>query len=252
MGNEIEYFAKYMQSTLQDMKIIHSAKQRQIIYACEDIPIFHNLYYSDIAAFKMFYWMKSILNVSELEDKKFNSDEISDSIKEIGKEVYKLYTEIPSIEIWTDTTIHSTVKQIRFYWVSGIFESNEDALKVCRSLKEEVQVIQKQAETGSKVLIPGKDPIYNNNYELFFSEIEITNNTVLVKLNETKMVYIGHQTFNTMSTSNKTYCNETDAWLENIIKKSTPLSGVSEKHRYQFFKNSIATIDDLIKEIEND
>ncbi len=252
MGNGIEFFTKYMQSTLQDMKIIHSAKQKQIIYACEDIPIFHNLYYSEIAAFKMFYWMKSILNVSELKDKKFNSEEISNEIKEIGKQIYELYTKVPSIEIWTDTTIQSTVKQIRFYWVSGMFESNDVAIKVCESLKEEVQVIQKQAETGSKVLRPGKDPKYNNNYELFFSEIEITNNTVLVKLNETKMVYIGHLTFNTMSTSNKTYCQETDTWLENIIRKSTPLSGVSEKHRYQFFKNSFAAIDELISEISND
>jgi len=87
---------------------------------------------------------------------------------------------------------------------------------------------------------------------LYFSEIEMTNNTVLVKLGDTKVVFLGHHTFNTMSTSNKTYCNETDVWLENIIKKSTPLSSVSEKHRYQFFKNSFATIDKLIAEIEND
>lgn len=252
MANKVESFTKYMQSTLQDLTTIHTAKQKQIIYACEDIPIFYNMYFSDIAAFKMFYWMKSILNVEELEGEKFDTNKLSDEIKEMGKKVFELYTEIPSIEIWTDTTIHSTVKQIRFYWASGMFASKDDALKVCTSLKEEITVIQKQAEAGSKILLPGRDTIYNNNYELYFSEIEITNNTVLVRLGETKVVFLGHHTFNTMSTSNRTYCNETEAWLENIIKKSTPLSGVSEKHRYQFFKNSFAAIDEMVNEIKND
>ena len=249
MDSGIDSFEQYLRSMLKDLKIIKSPKEKQIIYASEDIPIFHNLNSPYISAFKMFYWMRSIMNLPELANKQFEIDIISDDFKKLGKEIYETYIKIPSIEIWTDTTIQSTIKQVEFYWDSGLFKTPFDAISVCKSLKESIEVIQKQAEMGSKVLDPGKPIEFENNYSLYFSDIEITNNCVLVSMGETKAMYLGHLTFNTMSTSNKTYCNETETWLNNLMKQSTLISGVSVKHRYQFFKAAYGYIDKLIEKI---
>ena len=248
--NEYEQcFEEYLNFIISDLKIISSAKESKIIYACQDVPVFHNYKYPELSAFKMFYWMKSIMNIPALQDKKFKSSEISDKFKDTGKQIFELYASIPSVEIWTDTTIASTVKQIGFYWDSGIFSSAEDALIVCRDLKQEITDIQKQAELGGKFISEEMKNFKQENYSVYFSEIELTNNCILVCVGNTKQVYLGHQSFNTMVTSNVSYCNETEQWLNNIIKKSTLISGVSETHRYQFFRRTLKSIDGLINKI---
>ena len=239
-------FENYLLSLRKDMKIISAAKQRQVVYACEDITLFHQFHFPLISSFKMFYWMKSIMNIPALQGQKFDFSLVSPEFIKLGEEIYGYYCNIPSIEIWTDTTIQSTIKQIAYYWSSGIFQNENDAIGVCESLRQELLYIQEQAELGCKYLGNQRNLENNNNFVLYFSDIEITTNCVLVKVGETKSVYLGHLSFNTMSTSDKVYCDETEMWLNNLIKKSIPISGVSEKHRYQFFKKSNSQIDELI------
>ena len=244
-------FENYLVSLRNDMKIISEAKQKQVIYACEDITIFHQFNLPLISAFKMFYWMKSIMNIPAFQSQKFDFNLIRPDFLELGQEIYGYYCNMPSIEIWTDTTIQSTIKQIAFYWSSGVFKTEEDAIGICECLREELQHVQLQAETGNKHIGNNRTIDNTANFILYFSDIEITTNCVLVKLGETKSVYLGHLSFNHMSTSDKIYCDETEMWLNNLIKKSIPISGVSEKYRYQFFKKAYNQIDELIEKIKN-
>jgi plasmid maintenance system antidote protein VapI len=251
MNEDEASFEKYLTSLRRDMKIISESKQKQIVYACEDITIFHQFHFHVISAFKMFYWMKSIMNVPGLQMHKFDIEHISEEFLNFGNEIYSYYCNIPSIEIWTDTTLQSTIKQIAFYWSSGNFKTTVDAIEVCESLRQELQYIQEQAELGTKKIRTERNLDDNNNFVMYFSDIEITTNCVLVKMGDNKAVYLGHLSFNTMSTSDSVYCNETEMWLNNLIKKSIPISGVSEKHRYQFFKNAYNQIDELIERIKS-
>lgn len=242
-----EAFYQHLIDLQKNLELIKASKSRHIIYACEDIPLFHNLSSEGISAFKIFYWLKSILNLPEYADKKFEMDSIDSRLIQEGYKLFRLYSEIPSTEIWTDTTVESTVKQIHYYWSSGIFKSDEDALFVCRALKDTMLGIQKMAETKTKV---AGNFEFEANYELFFSDLEITNNSVLVKMGDISTVFLGHLTFQTMATANRRYCDETEFWLNNLKSKSTLISGVGEKSRNRFFKKSIAFIDDLIQTIE--
>ncbi|MBN1182846.1 MAG: hypothetical protein JXB49_11200 [Bacteroidales bacterium] len=251
MNDKEDSFGNYLESLYKNLQIINGARQKQIVYACEDIPVFHNYKYPELAAFKIFYWMRSILNVPSLLNEKFNSDLVPVSLIEKGRQIVDLYAAIPSIEIWTDTTINSTIKQIEFYWEAGMFLSLENALKVCDNLRMQIDEIQKQAELGNKYRTEQNIHEFKNNYTVYFSEIELTNNCVLVNLGETKSVYLSHFTFNTMSTTNHSYCKETERWLNNIIKKATLISGVSEKLRYQFFRKAHLAIEKLEEKIKN-
>ncbi|MFC2152164.1 hypothetical protein ACFLSE_06510 [Bacteroidota bacterium] len=244
-------FKKYLTSIRDDLKIIKAANKPMITYACEDIPIFHNINSYKIASFKMLYWMKAILNLPSLDNIKYDSSIVSKELMKLGQEIYNLYCSIPSIEIWTDTTLTSTVKQIEFFWASGVFNSKEDAIEVCESLYNSIKKIEKQAEAGTKNLDDNQSDENENNYSLYFSEIELTNNCVHVNLGNIKAVYIGHLSFNTMNTSNATYCKETEDWLNNIIRKSTLISKVAEKSRYQFFNSMYSYLDSVIENIKN-
>lgn len=245
MNSEEVNFEAFLQSIFIDLKKILASKEKQIIYACEDIPVFQNYNFPEVAAFKIFYWMKSIMNVPAMEKEKFDITMVQDNLKIVAKQIYDIYSQVPSIEVWTDTTVHSTLKQILFYWESGMFKSAEDALAVCIALRRELETIQEQAEAGKKFLNGDKNQGFGGDYVVYHSDIEITNNCVLVNLGDVNMVYLGHQSFNAMSTSNTTYCEETGKWFDNIIRKSTLISGVSEKLRYQFFQKIFKQMEDI-------
>lgn len=244
-----ESYKKYLRSIINELRMISESENKQIIYAAEDIPLFHNFGFPVLASFKLFYWMKSIMNVKSLQGIKYDPSIIDDEILELGKEVYNYYARIPSIEIWTEITPVSLYKQIEFFWDAGIFRSRDDAVAICDQVKDEFSVLEKQAELGRKVNSEGKVVTGENSYMLYWSEIEIGNNCILAEIEQEKTVYLAYNTFNKLTTRNNNFCEEIDAWLKNLIKKSTLISDVSEKQRYQFFKTLNSGIDKVRNKI---
>ncbi len=240
-----EGFHTYLSSIYEDMKQIARAEKKQIIYAAIDVPIFHHFKYPELSAFKMFYWMKAVVDLPSLQGKKFSVTHVSPEYAKIGKEIYKVYQNIPSVEIWTDETINSLIKQIEFYWDAGYFETQEDALTVCRQAKEEIETLNKQAETGNKLMKPGNE----ENFVLYHSRIEIGNNCILTKKGDIESVYLSVHTFNKIITGNPGFVNDSKQWLENLIKKSDLISGVSQINRYKFFKRASGKIEKLFDKI---
>ncbi|MBN2521510.1 MAG: hypothetical protein JXB17_13440 [Bacteroidales bacterium] len=235
INNEATY-KNYLDSVYNEMKVVERTMKKQGIYAAKDMPLFYDFRFPLLASFKIFYWMKSILNLESFQGVKFNPEIISNEIIELGQEVYNLYTKIPSIEIWTEVSPISLFKQIEFFWDAGIFQAKDDALSICDQVKELFLLVEKQAELGKKLDTKGNVVSFENNYSLYWSEIEIGNNCILVEIDGEKIVYMGFNTFNKLSTRNKYFCNEIDIWVKNLIKKSNLISDVSEKQRYRFFK----------------
>ncbi len=251
LENKNDSFDTYLKVMLKDLNLIKNAKQQKITYACEDIPIFYNYKYPLLGAFKIFYWMEAILNNNDSEGKKFTETFIPQELMEGGRQIFEAYLDIPSVEIWTDTTYYSVIKQIEFFWESGRFESNEVVIKILAELAQLIKDIQLQAEIGHKLLGSTSQSGQKAFYELYFSEIEIGNNCVLVDLGNTKSVYLGHMSFSTISTLNKVYCHLSEQWLNNMIRKATPVSKVSEKIRYQFFRKAYTNIETLKQRVLN-
>jgi hypothetical protein len=53
-----------------------------------------------------------------------------------------------------------------------------------------------------------------------------------------KAVYLSVHTFNKLITVNQKFVSHTEEWLDKLISKSIPISGVAEKNRYQFFRKA--------------
>jgi hypothetical protein len=143
-------------------------------------------------------------------------------------------------------SIQSTLKQIDFYWESGIFNSAEEAIEICNDLEEEIKCLQKQCELNTKFI----DTPEHKNFAFYYSEIEITNNCVWIDLVIKQAVYLSHFSFYTMKTLNESYAKKTEVWLESLIKKTTLISGVAEKTRFQFFNNMYKQIQQLKVKIQ--
>lgn len=254
LSNNTDSFRGYLQNIKNSLENLlkFPEGQQQIIFAAEDIPVFHHFAYPSLTAFKIFYWNKSILNAAGFEDKKFDVVHVDKSLIDLSRAIYDLYSKIPSIEIWSDDTVNSTIKQIEFYWDSGAFNSKKDALLICEEVNLMLTRICKQAELNVKLDVYNKPANAQNNYALYHSDVMIGNNCVLAQMGDVKETYISYHTFNSMATRNLIYCNETDLWLKNLIRKSSLISGVAEKLRYRYFKVIDEILKKLIAKIEKD
>ncbi|MDQ3108334.1 MAG: hypothetical protein M3R17_00425 [Bacteroidota bacterium] len=237
LSDNPESFEKYLENIVSDLRQIKPLEKKEIIFAAEDVPIFHHFQFPKLSAFKLFYWSRSILNAGTPEGKMFEPSAVSQKMLDTVKEIYELYLHIPSIEIWSEDTLNSTLKQLEYYWESGLFKNKKDMNDVLDDIAKMIKRIEWQAAHSTKFHgeVPGAST--TQNYTLYNSELMIGNNCVLISAGAGRRVYISHNTFNTMVTTNAGFCDETENWLKNLIKKSTPISGVSEKQRFRFFKS---------------
>lgn len=254
LSSHVNTFREYLQSIKNDLEqiLLFPEDSRRIIFAAEDIPVFQHFAHPFLTAFKIFYWNKSILNAKGFEDNKFETAYIDKDIMQLAADIYDLYSKIPSIEIWSDDTVNSTLKQIEFYWDSGAFKSKQDALLVCEEVNLMFSRISKQAELNVKLNSDGKSTSTEKNYSLYHSDVMIGNNCVLALMGDRKGAYISYHTFNVMLTTNANFCNETELWLNNLIRKSNLISGVAEKQRYRYFKRIDEVLKKLVNKIENE
>jgi transcriptional regulator with XRE-family HTH domain len=251
LSNNLVTYKEYLQRINGDMTKINASKEKEIIYAAVDVPLFNHFSQKELAAFKIFYWTKSILSASEYENKKFSFDVVDDEILQLASDIYDKYVQIPSVEIWSDDTLNSTIKQIEFYWESGLFKSKDDALFICNQVNNMMERLNKQCETAIKYNQDGSPASDKPNFKMYQSDVMIGNNCILVSMHGIKATYISYHTFNALSTISGIFCDETDAWLHNLIKKSNLISGIGEKQRYRFFNHTTCNLQKLIDKIKH-
>ena len=157
----------YINNILADLRKIQSLKNKEISFAAEDIPIFHHFEFKELTAFKFYYWQKAILLSKELQHNKFSVDLINPELIKNSREVYTLYRDIPSREIWTTETIYSSLKQIEFFYEAGHFNKKEDALLICVQVRKLIEGLQQKAESESK------NEGFDKNFSLYCSDVMI-------------------------------------------------------------------------------
>jgi hypothetical protein len=234
LDDKKENFKLWLMFISGDVKKIGTSINNQIIYGADDVPIWHHFFNKELIAFKLFYWLKSILNSPDYADVNFNVNLIDDEMVESAMEMLRNYNEINSVEIWTEDTLNSNLKQIEYFFESGFFNSKQDALRLCDLYVEELNLVLKKAAKSSKLIEKGESG--RENFKLYKSEVMIGNNSILANIGSTKIAYVSNNTFNMMSTTSADFVHENELWLNNLLRKSTLISGVGEKQRNQFFR----------------
>ena len=74
-------------------------------------------------------------------------------------------------------------------------------------------------------------------YQMYFNEVALGDNSVLAILDGNKMVFINHSVINTMFTRDIHFCDRINDHINNLMRKSTLISSVSERERTRFFKH---------------
>lgn len=226
----------YLTNMMHTLAYFNSFKEKEYYYLCKDSPMFHYFHFKELAAFKYFFWMGTLVYFPEFRNKKINVDEFPDELFEICKKNLVLYNQMDSFEVWNMESLNSTVHQIEYYVDSQMFSSDQDALKVYNAIQKVFYHLEEQAQRGYKFAIddPEKKPM--GKYNLYFNEIVLLDNSMMVSLDNSKMAVMTHTAINYMMTRDVSYCENLYQYMQNLIRRSTMISEVSEKERARFFR----------------
>jgi len=228
-------FDTYLQSIIDQMQKVNSFREKKMYYTAKDVPVFHYFLHPEIAAFKFFFWRKTILNSPELQKQKFHLDDLPKSLHDKGKKILSLYNEVPSVELWNVESINGTIRQIEFYKDSKVFSDSADIVRIYEKLVDMIGHIEEQAIAGHK-FFPGESPGEDSpSYQLFFNEVFLGDNTILASGDDTKVVFINHSVLNFLTTRDARFCNYIQHSIENFMRRSTQISTVGERDRSRFF-----------------
>jgi hypothetical protein len=235
LNNEHYSFKSYLKDILHNLKLVASFDQKEIIYLTKDFSIFHNFLNKPLFAFRYFFWMKSILQHPDFVSTKFSIDILPKEIEEIGHQIVRTYNTIPSIEIWNTECVNSTISQIEYYREAGYFAAGEDVKKIYNALQDAIEHLRLEAATGCK-FYPGENPDFQKpNFQFYYNRVVLGDNTIMTILNGKKILYLNYDVLNYMVTQDEKFCNDVHSKLQNLMRRGTILSNVSEKQRNIFF-----------------
>jgi hypothetical protein len=213
----------------------------EITYAAKDIPLFHYLRHPELAAFKMFFWQKTIIENPEYRTKTFEPGVISKEMIQLGNRIWTRYAAIPSVEIWAVEAINNTLKQIEFYQECGFFSDAKQASSLCDNLIELIRTVQADAADARKA--------GGATFNLYQNEILMSDNTISTKSGDKRLAYINYNTISLLITQHDMFCEKTEQYLFSLIKHSTLISGTAEKERIKFFTKMANRIEDVKKKL---
>jgi hypothetical protein len=226
-----------------DIKQIHAAPEKEIIYAAKDPPIFHYFHFPEIAAFKFFFWEKTIFDFPEYENKLFRIDDVNPEIVEIGNDILRSSIKIPSTEIWNEDTFRILMRQIEYYWISGYFEKKDDMVNLLDKLEKWILHIRKQAELGFKFLYGQPPEGIPDSFTMYENEVVLNDNTIFVRIGENVGTYLTFNVISLLFTQDKAFCSNVEQHMRQLMKKSNMISVSGEKERNRFFNKLLYTID---------
>ena len=229
-------YEAWLESMIRNISYFNSFKQKEIFNLNKDLPLFHHFNIRDIAAFKYFFWSKTIFQFPQFKKQRFSFDLYPDELWEKGKKIIHGYNQMPSTELWNVENINIAIRQIEFYRDARMFESDEDPLRLYEAWEKVIDHIEKQAERGYKFDYNDKEMKPISEYRVYFNEVVLGDNSFVIVLDNVKTSILVHTTNNYMMTRNMDFSNALHEHMQSLMKRSTLISKVSEKERSKFFR----------------
>ena len=229
-------FEDYLKNVLYQFQTINSFQKKHMYVLMKDIPPFVHFQIPELALFKFYFWMKSILHDERFKKMKFSFDEsLLMEFLPLSKKVIESYNTIPVTEVWNIESINSSIRQIDFYRQSGMYKNVSDIKLLYEKLEDLINHIERQAEQGVKFLIGTESNTQSAPYNMFVNELILGDNTYLAEMDNMRLTFLNHSVLYFVATRDEAFNRSMFNSLDNLIKKSTQLSSIGEKERVRFF-----------------
>lgn len=236
MNGTSNNFADYLADMLKQLKYFNSFASKKMYYLCKDSTLWNFYLFPEIAAFKTFFWSKTINNQPDLAHKTFSYEEFPyHDCFLLGQEVLQVNNQIPCVELWNLESIHSTINQIAYYRDAGNFKDQTDFLAVIASLHLLIDHLQLQAEKGVKFMPGASDLAYKAPIEFYVNELILGNNTMVITLDDTDLTMVTYGVFHYLFTKDARFASKVKGSFDTLLSRSTLISKTGEKDRNRFF-----------------
>ena len=227
-------FEEYFSSLLKFFEYFNTFSDIEMIYAANEAK-FQLFHVPEVAAFKLFFWMKTSYDFKEQQRALFDFEKFNEKYGKTIKRIVRNYAQIPTIEIINEDYLNSTLNQIRFYYEAGYFNGKDEAAMICDKLKELVRHNRQEAELGFKFLIGEEEKGKPDNLKLYHNEVILSDNVATARLNQDYFCFLIINNINFLVTGNAKFSEDTFNYLNNLQKKSTLISVSAEKERNIFY-----------------
>jgi plasmid maintenance system antidote protein VapI len=225
------------------------SKEVEIIYAAKDPPIYQYFQFPEIAAFKFFFWEKTLFYNPEHEDNRFRLDDYNSEIIKTGVGILEDAVNLPTTEIWNLDTFNMFSRQIEYYWESGYFEKKDDLLNIIDKLSKWVKHMQKQADHGFKFRFGQPAEGIENSFMMYENEVVLNDNAIFARIDHISKVFLTCNVIDLLVTSDPVFCREVENFMHGVIKRSNLISLTGSKARNRFFNKLNGTIEDSKKRL---
>jgi hypothetical protein len=219
------------------------AQSKEIIYAAKDPPIHQYFQFPEIAAFKFFFWEKTLSDNPANEERLFRLDDTNSEAVETGIKILKAAVSMPTTEIWNEDTFNMFSRQIEYYWESGYFEKRDDLLNIVDKLEKWVRHMQKQADYGFKFLYGQPPEGVENSFRMYENEVVLNDNAIFARIDNVTSVYITYNVISLLISQDPVFCKDVENFLHGLMRKSNLISLTGSKARNRFFNKLFATVE---------
>jgi BetR domain len=229
-------FDAYLINSMHMMAYMNSFERKQFYYLCKESPFFHHFYFKEFAAFKYYVWMSTLMFFPEFKNKIVDYEEYPDDFFQLGQKILGIYNQLDSVEIWNRESFNTFFHQVDFYQDARMFKSAKDIFRLYEVVEKMLDHLEKQAELGYKFEYgdPEKKPL--GRFHMYYNELVLGDNQMLAVLDDFKIAFVPHSGPNYMMTRDVAFCEHFYQYLQNLTRRSTLISEVSEKERSRFFK----------------
>ncbi len=225
----------WIKNLRHNLEMMQHATDKEILYSGKDIPLLYYFHSQDLAAFKMYFWMKSMFYYPEYQVGKYKMSVLQQEYLKVSEQIWDYYSHIDSTEIWTEDSVNVTLNQIEFYHNCGFFQDQNEGPHLCDVFALLLNKVRQWAMDGVKDKKKGKLMLYKN-------EILFADNTVLFKVDNRRIVFIPHSMVEVISTTQEPFCTQTEKDILSYVDRSVLISTTGEKERNKFFNSMLAKI----------
>lgn len=238
-----EVYISYMQQVNRNLEVAAREKNSSITFSALDIPVYHFMPFRELTLFKLFSWNSGLYNASKKFEPFFESFS-SNELFSIFDSIALNYQKIPSLELWTAKTVEPLIRLIDYYVQIGSFENSNTPRLLYQQVIDLLDNLSQNASAGRK-----GNPINGVAFDMYLSDIDLDNSFMLIKSDQQQLCVLKLFTINSISTSNTLFCDETERWFSNLIKKSQCISRMSQKEHYKFFQGMKMKVIDLLNKV---
>lgn len=227
---------QYFKSSAEQVEILTKNPKTILYYSAKDIPLFYFMDGTILSKFKAFVWL-NLLNSTQ-KKVSFENFIIEESFTEFMQKLKKAYENTFVNEIWNDTTINSSLQQILYFYEAGLLDL-KSANALCKDLKRIINLIQEKCNKP------------NTNFAIYYNELILLNNNMLIETNEKLTMFVPYTLLGYFITDNDDSCKNVHQFFKQQISNSKPLGQSGIKEQNLFFNRANRKIDYYIEKINS-